>query len=335
MYSGVNIESSAICNLRCRMCPTTNFPQQARSGYLDVKTFDLARPFLEGLSEGAVDLTGWGEPLMNPYLPVIIERLPGVTFTTNGHFMDSRWAERLVRCRVGAVAFSIDAAGEETYVAIHGRGDFAVVWQNVAGLRKARDFVGARFPFISVHFLMMKLNLKELPDFIDRAAEAGADEVVTKHIALFARQGQEHEALFSGYFSNTRPDEAFRDEILRKTGERAKERGIAFRLIGSNIARPVAGCFGGALDRPFITIDGSVAPCCVLAHEIPRLTPSGEPSPAPMLFFGNLRKETLKDIWQLKEYKAFRDAIKSGNPPPQCKYCLGAWSVTVDTWKLD
>jgi len=316
------------------MCPTTNYAQHGRNGYLGVKTFELIRPFLEGLPQG-VDLTGWGEPLMNPYLPAIIESLPGVMFTTNGHLLDTRWAARLVKCRVGAVAFSIDAAIEDTYVSIHGRGDFAVVWRNVAGLRKARDFIGVKLPFISAHFLLMKSNLAELPEFIDRAADAGADEVVVKHIALFARPGQEREALFSGYFKNTRPDDSLRDEVLQKTQDRAKARGIASRFIGSNIARPVADCFGGALERPFVSIDGYVSPCCVLAHEVPRLSPLGEPSPAPILFFGNLQKDTLQNIWRLKEYTAFRDAIKSGNPPLQCRYCLGAWSVTVDTGRLD
>jgi len=330
VFTGVNIESSATCNLHCRMCPTYGYPAHSKNGYMNPKTFELALPSFAQLPDG-VDLTGWGEPLLNPYLPFFLESIEGVTFTTNGHFLDSRWAQRIVENKVGAVALSIDAARDETYISIHGLGDVAVVWENVAGLRKARDFACATLPTISLHFLLMKCNIKELVEFIERAADIGTDEVVAKHVAIFSRPGQKNEALFTGYFEDAQPDEALRDDMLAKATERASEVGITFRMVGSSVAKPVAGCFGEALTRPFVAANGSVSPCCVLAHEVPRLTPAGAPYPAPSLFFGNLRNDPLEAIWQIPEYKAFRDALASGDPPPQCRYCLGAWSVTVGT----
>jgi len=295
---------------------------------MSLKTFEVALPSFDKLPEG-VDLTGWGEPLLNPYLPTFIESLDHVTFTTNGHLLDSRWADRIVTNNVGAVAFSIDASHGETYLFIHGRGDSDMIWRNVAGLRKARDFFEAKEPVISLHFLMMKCNIKELPEFVERAADAGADEAVAKHIAIFARPGQEKEALFTGYFDNVQPDVALRDDMLAMAAERATEAGIALRLIGSNVAKPTAGCFGAAPSRPFVAADGYVSPCCVLAHEVPRLSPAGKSHPAPTLFFGNLHESPLETIWRIPEYESFRKALLNGEPPPQCRYCLGASSVTI------
>lgn len=295
---------------------------------MDIKTFVLARPAMDDLPEG-VDLTGWGEPLMNPYLPAFFESVKNITFTTNAHLLDNRAAQRIVANRIGAVAISIDTACDDTYRILHSPGDPSVVWGNVRGLREARDKKSGLYPLISLHFLMMSQNIRELPQFVERAAKAGCDEVVAKHIALFSRPGQEKEALFTGYFKNTKPDESLRDEMVAAAVEKAREMGIKFRKIGSDRAAPMPGCFGGAITRPFVAVDGSVSPCCVLSHPAPRLNPECEAIAAPTLFFGNVHKNSLEDIWNIKEYEAFREGLRTGNTPSECRGCLGAWSVTI------
>ena len=329
MFTGVNIESSATCNLRCAMCPTRCYPSHTRNGYMDTKTFVLSRPSLDDLPDG-IDLTGWGEPLMNPYLPAFIESVEGVTFTTNGLLLNNRAARMVVLNKVGAVAISIDAASEDTFDKLHPPGDFGTVWRNIEGLSKLREREKSPYPTISAHFLLMKSNVRELSDFVQMAADVGADEVVVKHVALFCRPGYENEVLYTGFFEHVRPDEDLRDESVKKAVEKARAAGIPFRKIGVDHAEPVAGCFGGAITRPFVAVDGYVSPCCVLAHEAPRLKRDGTTGPASMLFFGNIHENTLEEIWKLPEYVEFRSALKRGDPPPQCRNCLGHWSVTLD-----
>lgn len=329
MFRGINVETSATCNLKCRMCPTSSHPAGARNGYMSPH---LLEAMLTGTRppEEPVDLTGWGEPLMNPYLPSFLEKIEKVTFTTNGHLLDSRWADKIIEKGVNAVAFSIDAASEETYADIHCRGDSNLVWENMEGLRKAREFAGAAMPYISAHFLLMSGNVRELTDFVKRAADCGADEVIAKHVALFTRPGQEKEALFTGFFKHTRPDTALRDEMLRAASETAEKAGISFRKAGADEAEPVAGCFGGAVQRPFVARDGMVSPCCVLAHEVPRLNPEGSPVAAPTLFYGNVGETSLEEIWNRQDYELFRKSLENKDKPPECRNCLGGWSVTVD-----
>jgi len=323
------METSATCNLKCRLCPTFGYPTGARNGYMSPGVLEAMLDDVRSTEEPA-DLTGWGEPLMNPYLPSFLEKIGNTTFTTNGHLLDSRWAKRIVDNGVGAVAFSIDAVSEETYLTIHGRGDSNLVWENMQGLRKAREFAGTETPHISAHFLLTAGNIRELADFVKRAADCGADEVIAKHVALFTRPGQEKEALFIGFFKHTAPDTALRDEMVGAAGETAQKTGITFRKAGSDEAKPMPGCFGAATERPFVARDGVVSPCCVLAHEAPRLNPEGVPTNAPTLSFGNVKKSSLHEIWDRPEYEGFRKSLENENKPPECINCLGGWSVTLD-----
>jgi radical SAM protein with 4Fe4S-binding SPASM domain len=57
-----------------------------------------------------------------------------------------------------------------------------------------------------------------------------------------------------------------------------------------------------------INSDGSVGPCCnTVGRNIP---------------IGNIKKETLKDIWQGKEMTAVRNGFINNNPNKICKLCL-------------
>ncbi len=329
MFKGINIETSATCNLKCRLCPTTSYPAYTRNGYMSTRVLEK---ILDGIRppEEPIDLTGWGEPLMNPHFPSFLDKLEKVTFTTNGHLLDSRWAEKTIDKLVNAVAFSIDAATEETYINIHGRGDSNLVWENMEGLRKSREFAGVEIPHISAHFLLMASNIRELPDFVRRAADCGADEVIVKHVALFARPGQEKEALFTGFFKHTEPDTILRDEMLRAAEEISEKAGIDLRKAGADEAEAVTGCFGEATRRPFVARDGTVSPCCVLAHQVPRLDPEGAPVTSPTLSFGSIEQTSLEEIWNQPEYEVFRKSLENKDKPAECRNCLGGWSVTVD-----
>lgn len=330
MFSGINIESSATCNLKCVVCPTTSYSPDARRGYLKPEILDYLLPLPHGMTGSAVDLTGWGEPLLNPHLPDILSRIPGATFTTNATLLDDRWAERIIKHGISAVAFSIDAAGAETYTRLHGGGDSEMVWRNLKQLRRMRDEARADLPLLSAHFLLMKSNLGELVEFVDRAADAGMDEVLIKHVALFARPSQIDEALFTGFFINHEVDTNRRDGLLTEAGLKARNRGIRLRRAGADHAHKVANCFGGALERPFVSWDGKVSPCCVLAHSVTRIAPDGSMAPGPETFFGDLKNDSLEQIWNREDYVAHRKAIADNKTPDACKHCFGLWSVTVE-----
>lgn len=330
MFTGLNIESSAICNLKCHACPTSSYSNEVKRGYFSPKLLYHLDGLPSSLKGSDIDLTGWGETLLSPYLVDLLKYFRGATFTTNATLLDRRWADRIVELGVSAVAFSIDSAREQTYRRIHGGGDCELVWNNVKGLAKIREEAKSKAPFLSAHFLLMRSNVEELTEFVERASDAGVDEVVVKHVAIFSHPAQVEEAMFSGFFKNQNVDENLREQMIEKAKKKAQERGITFRKVGRDIARPVAGCFGGAITRPFIAWDGRVSPCCVLSHRVPRINEEGIVVEGAEFFVGDIKTESLEEIWHKPEYVEHRQKLSQGSPPTVCVNCLGAWSVTVE-----
>lgn len=330
MFTGLNVESSAICNLRCYACPTSSYTENLARGYFSPELINKLAALPASIKGSDVDLTGWGETLLSPYLVDLLKRFRGATFTTNATLLDKRWAERIVELEVSALAFSIDAASEQTYRRIHGGGDCELVWNNVRRLAKIREEAKSKAPFLSAHFLLMKSNVEELPEFVERASLVGVDEVVVKHVAIFSHPSHVEEALFSGFFENHKVDEKLREIMVDKAKRKAQELGITFRKVGADIAMPVLGCFGGAIIRPFISWDGKVSPCCVLAHRVRRVTPKGTVVQGAEFFVGDIKTDTLEEIWNKPEYVEHRRKLSEGPPPKVCTDCLGAWSVTVE-----
>lgn len=69
------VDISGMCNLRCISCPRGNWPRHRAPGFMSVETYDaLVRKILaEDPLTGIITLYNWGEPLLNPALPDIIE----------------------------------------------------------------------------------------------------------------------------------------------------------------------------------------------------------------------------------------------------------------------
>gem|GEM_PF-2564299 len=329
MFTGINIESSATCNLKCVACPTISYSADTRQGHLNPEILDLILPLPQGMAGFAVDLTGWGEPLLNPDFDKILRRIPGATFTTNATLLDERWAELIVAHGVSAVAFSVDAARSETYSRLHGGGNCENVWKNLKNLRRARDKALSQLPLLSAHFLLMKSNMDDLIEFVGRAADSGMDEVLVKHLAIFTRPSLAEEALFTGFFTDHKVNETRRDDVLARAAQRAGQRGIRLRRVGNDHADKAPDCFGGALSRPFVSWEGNVSPCCVLAHKVARVAPDGSIAPGYEKFFGNLKNDSLEKIWNREDYALLRKTIAENQTPDVCKHCLALTSVTV------
>jgi MoaA/NifB/PqqE/SkfB family radical SAM enzyme len=69
------IDISGMCNLRCISCPQGNFRPHHKPGFMTAEVFDevLAKVLREDPFTGAVSLYNWGEPLLNPHLPEILQ----------------------------------------------------------------------------------------------------------------------------------------------------------------------------------------------------------------------------------------------------------------------
>jgi len=72
-----------------------------------------------------------------------------------------------------------------------------------------------------------------------------------------------------------------------------------------------------------IASDGSVTPCVftnLRAHQASHVL-AGKKRAYEPLVFGNIERQSVKDIWQQKEYRAFRGTFRAGELLPPCRGC--------------
>lgn len=175
----LEIETTSICNINppCVMCPRVlRYPRAEKS--MSESLLNKLKPYLKEAQ--MVSLHGSGEPLADgrvfDFLEIIDPKKTITKFNTNGLLLNEEIAEKIIEKQVKEVNFSLDAARAETYRKIRGR-DFFKVKENIKMLAKLKKEMKSRYPAIKINMILMKENFQEMPDFVDLAAEVGAEAV--------------------------------------------------------------------------------------------------------------------------------------------------------------
>jgi MoaA/NifB/PqqE/SkfB family radical SAM enzyme len=68
------VDVTGMCNLRCISCPRGNWPRHREPGFMSAKTYEslVDKILRDDPWTGIITLYNWGEPLLNPALPDII-----------------------------------------------------------------------------------------------------------------------------------------------------------------------------------------------------------------------------------------------------------------------
>jgi|KBSSwiStaDraftv2_1062776.scaffolds.fasta_scaffold26404_5 radical SAM protein with 4Fe4S-binding SPASM domain len=316
----LQVEVTAACNLKCRMCLVRYRPPLDRvEGSLPFERF---RAIVDALPElHTLTLQGLGEPLLAPDLfrMIAYATARGVRagFNTNATLLTRRVAERLVDAGLDWLCVSLDGATAETYEAIRDGARFARVTRNVRGLVDVMRERDATRPALSLVFVAMRRNVAELPALVALAAEWGVPTVRVQNL--------------SHSFSDTDPFGAYREirqfasrEALWPAVDRTAEAafadaaraatalGVSLRL--PRLEEPSAPRRAGApgCDWPwrsaYVRADGQVQPCCMLMG-------------GDRAILGDATREGLTAVWGGDDYEAFRAALTSPTPPDVCAGC--------------
>ena len=302
-FQMLQIETSLHCNLECVMCPWIDI--HADYKLLTPETFATIQPYLSMAKE--VDLTGGGEPLANPYLLEIVRAAKGagceVGFSTNGTLLTQDVVANLVHLGLDWISFSFDAATEETYHKIRKGSNFDAVIHNIKTLRDYKIQMDSSVPKMMMVFVMMtgvQENYYELPEYIDLAHDLGIEQVVAKNLDVITKDGDFERGLFT-HDGTHRPDV---ETIREQAQKRAVELGIGLRLYELQPHQQVI-CEQQPIHNLYVNWAGDVSPCITLSYAENRVF-NGERVHVPCLVYGNIKTESLQDIWDKPEYKAFR-----------------------------
>lgn len=301
----LQIESASICNLKCRMCPQNNMKRVKcfLKFHIFKKIYDEIRP-------PYVNLTGIGEPLMNPDIFKIIKYAKSkgsyVKLDTNGMLLTEENINRLLDSGIDIVSNSIDGIDKKTYEKIRIGSDFDRVIKNLKNLVKIRNLRKATTE-IHIFFVLQKDNFMQFPEFIKFVDSIGVDSISGTFI-------QEESYQNNRKFNIENCSKKELDELIKKlknmkTRANLEIEGV-FEIINKwednkkkNYSK--VPCYKPWYS-PFVTADGTVTPCCYCVDK--------------EIILGEASKESFKKIWNNEKMKKFRKMVAS-NRTGLCTRC--------------
>lgn len=293
------------CNLKCKHC----FSNSGQPEFDELSLDEIKKAIDQLVNKKIlyINFTG-GEPLLRPDLFDILSyassKRISINLSTNGFLINEEFLELLLKTNIFSVQISIDGLSELHDSFRGARGAFQRCLDAVHLLREA-DII------VEISTAVNKTNIVQISEIIDQVANAGASVFKTTLFIPVGR-GKSHQkdlALTS--------DDVYKLAIIiNKKEEEMKGRLFVenrscypWLLDGTDLTDNIwirsknVGCSAGNTNI-FIKSNGDVAPCPFLRD----------------LTLGNLRKNTLDEIWESKVLDIFRN-IHPGDLQGKCQNC--------------
>ena len=316
----LQVEVTAACNLRCRMCIVRYRPPFSRAASMSLATFRSLVDALPALHE--VVLQGIGEPLLAPdiYAMVAYASARGIVcgFNTNATLLTRRAGERLLDAGLAYLRFSLDGATKETYEHVRGGANWETVTRNIAGFIALMHERGASKPDLRIVTVLMRRNLHELPLIVVRAADWGIPEVWAQNLSHdFSDAPADAYAAIAAYVDAEQIGDLPRDErdaVFQEARSTADRLGVTLRLpntetrpSGARVGDRPVGC-SWPWDSGYVGHDGTMLPCCMVMGE-------------DRVKLGKVGQRSFAELWTSDEFHRFRAGLVDGEPHPICKGC--------------
>ena len=318
----LEMEVSTRCSLKCIHCEHTHWKDKT---YLnqDLKYSDFKRVINGTSNLHWINLTGEGMANLNPQfmrmLRLCKQKGIYVDFSHDFVHMTDEDAQYLIRRGVDRIYWSFDGTTKETYEKIRVGADFDKVCGNVQRLLYWKEKAGSPLPEICFRFCFFNENVHEvssIPLFLHSLSpdvSLYGDEPSINIVALLE-------------FEETRD---WAVEILKGAVELTDSRSeaLGFTNYWSHITHieeekaPMDYCTFWS--EPYIMITGHVVPCCAVMMSNTR-------AELERLSFGNIKDNTLREIWNSEYYRDFRKAVV--NPKSKVpEVCLGCRAFNTAT----
>lgn len=288
----VYIETTNRCNIRCRFCenPALKYPR----GMMSLEVFQKAVDAVaEHPNVKVVNLVGMGETFLNPHIWEMIEYVHAKGIhcysCTNGKWRATE--EQLASItRLKHIHITIDGVTNDVYRISRPNTDVDQIFDTVHRILDARKGQGSQLPHVQVRMNLFTFNRHQLFDLIRVCRETGVDSVwIAKGAAEPVYQttlsDEEWKRLPHGYVFTSGFARSDQGDIDRQTGLNVWRYKPGSRSVLDEI-----GCNGTT-----IRWDGNVSACCFDFNVT--------------AVMGNIREESLKDMWSRRHVMAFEDNL--------------------------
>jgi len=312
------VETTTRCNLRCVHCMVreeNNLGNYVASN-LPMELFHKLLPMLQDFRP-IVQLSGHGETLLHPNFMEMLEKVIRagcrVTFQTNGTILTPRKVEKIVRPGVETITISIDAASPELFEKIRRGARLGKILENIRLINEAKKRLGTGRPQLGFEFVAMRQNIHELPTVVRMAGE---QEVVNFQVAelteLSLTRGQSlvNNPLMAEYVLEAEA-QARKWGINLLLPPYIAGRGLADSASNVVASDPRPATYKGLRKtckepwrQMFMRFSGNVRPCCTISES-----------------YGDLRVQSLEEIWFGPKYEALRTALLTDEPFAVCVHC--------------
>ena len=273
----ISFEPTTSCNLRCPECPSGLRAFTRPTGMLQK---DFFRETIDQLHKELLYLVFYfqGEPYLNPSFLEMVQYASSkkiyTATSTNAHYLTEAAAKKTVESGLDRLIISIDGTTQETYKQYRVGGNLEKVLQGAANIVKWKKELGSKTPFVVFQFLVVRHNEHQIEDVKRLAKEIGVDDVWLKTAQVYDYENDPNQLIPAN----------------NKYSRYKKDKAGKYSFKGNNANH----CWRLWHD-PVITWDGTVVPCCFDKDAQHKL--------------GSLRQQPFKELWQNKDYKAFRSQV--------------------------
>lgn len=318
MTQGINtliIETVGSCNLRCKICPTNDYT--AGKSLMGDSIFEKIIDIIKRYDIKVVDMTGWGEPLLDPKLEKRIIEIKQtkknifIEFSTNGTLFTKKRIAQILKTGIDHICISFDAGSKETYEKIRINSNYEKLIENLKLLSSLRDEEKTK---LSAVFVVIKENFPEMDNFVELFYKLGFDFVTFKPLDVLSNKENLKSIVekksIQKRFLNIKGK--YRDKII------VREWDLSINEIENDCLAKAA---SGAI---FINCRGDISPCCNLGHHVPNIRNISffnYVKKDNFFSFGNILSESFEKIIGSEMYKNFINAFKDSHLPEPCKGC--------------
>jgi radical SAM protein with 4Fe4S-binding SPASM domain len=196
-----------------------------------------------------------------------------VATSTNGHFLNEKNANLILKSGLNHLIISLDGLDQLTYEKYRANGNLQTVSEGIKRLVEAKKAIRSKSPFIELQFLVMRHNQHQMQEMRDFALLSGVDKLTFKTAQVYHFDSE----------STIIP--------TLQSKSRYKQNSDGTWMLAKKIRNRCHRIWSSIV----ITWDGKVVPCCY--------------DKDAEFITGNLLEESLDMIWRNQIASAFRKKV--------------------------